>query len=228
MMACHAIYGTHSMRVKILKLMSHSWVFCCHLDAVGCPPLVLFIDRHPSLISSATITMPLTDQVYCLQHLNSNIAQHLWPALGGDWEAFMSEFWAVYRAVSPADFDSKWADLLCCFPIPSVVQYLEEEIYPCRDRWGWAWISTRFTAGIQTNGQPEVENCITKALSGPKMTLFQVFKALVQCSEDQKSDELVQTRQVRSLQALLCFLADLLFSLLTANIRLKFSRCLTQ
>ncbi|KAE9391466.1 hypothetical protein BT96DRAFT_831970 [Gymnopus androsaceus JB14] len=129
--------------------------------------------------------MPLTDQIYCLHHLNGNIAQHLHPALGGDWQQFSSEFWEVYCAVSPHEFDAKWERLLQHFPTPSVVRYLKDKIYPCRDWWAWAWISTRFTAGICTTGWPEVENRITKFLSGPKKTFFQVFKVFVEHSEQQ-------------------------------------------
>ncbi|KAE9395705.1 hypothetical protein BT96DRAFT_1043280 [Gymnopus androsaceus JB14] len=149
---------------------THNWVWRCHLDAAGHPPLCLFINHHPSLIASATITMPLTDQIYCLHHLDGNIAQHLCPALGSEWQNFSSEFWDVYRAVSPSEFDLKWARLLERFPHPTVLRYLEEEIYPCRDRWAWAWIGTRFTAGIRTTGRPEL-------LSGSRKTFFQVFES---------------------------------------------------
>lgn len=175
---------------------THNWVFRNHLDVAGRPPLALFIDRHPSLIASATITMPLTDQIYCLHHLDGNIAQHLRPALGNHWQLFSTEFWEVYRSVSPREFDAKWAQLLRRFPQPTVVRYLEAEIYPCRDRWAWAWIGTRFTAGIRTTGRPEVENRIKKLLSGPKMSFFQVFEAFVKHSESQNADELTRARQV--------------------------------
>ncbi|KAE9386929.1 hypothetical protein BT96DRAFT_838425, partial [Gymnopus androsaceus JB14] len=153
---------------------AHNWVFRQYVDAAGWPPLALFIDRHPSLIASATISMPLTQQFYCLHHLDGNITQHLRPALGGDWESFKSNFWLVYRA-------------------PSVVKYLQSEIYPCRDRWAWAWISTVFTAGIRTTGRPESENRVTKLLSGPKQMFYQVFQALVQRSENQETSSLIRS-----------------------------------
>ncbi|KAJ7438871.1 hypothetical protein FB451DRAFT_1059965 [Mycena latifolia] len=69
------------------------------------------------------------------------------------------------------------------------------DLYQVRDRWAWAWISVIFTAGIRTNGRVEVENRITKAISGPKKTLFQVFTALCDRTEEQQRDENIRVRE---------------------------------
>ncbi|KAJ6485400.1 hypothetical protein C8R47DRAFT_917565, partial [Mycena vitilis] len=44
-------------------------------------------------------------------------------------------------------------------------------------------------AGIRTNGRVEVENRVTKLISGPGKNLFQVFMALNERTAEQKRDE---------------------------------------
>ncbi|KAJ7667377.1 hypothetical protein B0H17DRAFT_1142782 [Mycena rosella] len=94
---------------------------------------------------------------------------------------------------SPAqeDFDAKWDILVGKYP--AARSYLQE-LYLVRDRWAWAWISVLFTAGIRTNGRVEVENRITKAISGPKKTLFQVLNVLNERTLEQQVDEHIRVR----------------------------------
>ncbi|KAJ7159314.1 hypothetical protein C8R43DRAFT_920849, partial [Mycena crocata] len=77
---------------------------------------------------------------------------------------------------------------------PEARSYLQE-LYAVRDRWAWAWISQVFTAGIRTNGRVETENRVTKALSGAKKTLFQVFTALNERTRQQSGTDLIRTRE---------------------------------
>ncbi|KAJ7705934.1 hypothetical protein B0H14DRAFT_2415855 [Mycena olivaceomarginata] len=104
---------------------------------------------------------------------------------------FLQDFWACYRAVSPDDFETKWQILARRYPTARAYQH---DLYQVRDRWAWAWISVVFTAGIRTNGRVEVENHITKVLSGPKKTLFQVFTALNERTQEQQRDENIRVR----------------------------------
>ena len=76
---------------------------------------------------------------------------------------------------------------------PAARHYLDEELHPCREQWAWAWI---FTGGIRTNGCCEVENCITKAIGGPKKTLFQLFNGLNDRTEGQTVQEMSRIRDV--------------------------------
>ncbi|KAJ7454498.1 hypothetical protein FB451DRAFT_1049679, partial [Mycena latifolia] len=52
-----------------------------------------------------------------------------------------------------------------------------------------------FTAGIRTNGRVETENRVTKALSGSKKTLFQVFTALNERTRQQAGQDLIRARE---------------------------------
>ncbi|KAJ7620498.1 hypothetical protein DFH06DRAFT_1010611, partial [Mycena polygramma] len=58
-------------------------------------------------------------------------------------------------------------------------------------------ISIIFTAGIRTNGRVEVENRVTKLISGPGKNLFQVFMALNERTAEQQRDEKVRVRDLR-------------------------------
>jgi hypothetical protein len=172
---------------------THNWVFRCHLESAGTPPESLFSDRHASLIQSAQTTMPLMSHFYCLHHLDGNITTNLRPRLGPDWENFTRDFWAACRAPSPEDFDKLWRALLTRYPTDN--GYLDD-LYQCRDRWAWAWLSTTFTAGIRTNGRAEAENRINKVIGGPKKTLFQLYSALNERTSTQAVSEMIRVREV--------------------------------
>ncbi|KAJ6543450.1 hypothetical protein DFH09DRAFT_928671 [Mycena vulgaris] len=109
-----------------------------------------------------------------------------------DWKAFLEDFWSCYRAVSPEDIDKQWKALVARYPIART--YLHD-LYQVRDRWAWAWVSIIFTGGIRTNGRVEVENRITKVISGAKKNLFQVFTGLNERTEEQNKAELVRVRE---------------------------------
>ncbi|KAJ7205782.1 hypothetical protein GGX14DRAFT_397480 [Mycena pura] len=163
---------------------THNWVFKNHLRSARRPPEVLGSDRHRSLISSVSNTLPLTFHFFCLHHLGGNIDTNLRSVLSSDWDSFKRDFWVVYNAVSPAEFERLWA-----------AKYLDEELYPCRSQWAWAWISNVFTAGVRTTGRVESENRVNKIIGGPKKTLLQLFNGLNERTEDQTSKDLAQVRQ---------------------------------
>lgn len=157
-------------------IASHSWIWRCHLDTALKSPEVVMSDRHPSVIAGIAQVAPLAVHIFCLYHLDGNVAQKLRPSLGAQWSAFSNSFWAAYHAVSPDEFDQHLQILTATYP--AAAGYLNEELYPCRQKWAWAWISSMFTAGVRTNGRIESENCVNKALGGAKTTLLQLFNNL--------------------------------------------------
>lgn len=173
---------------------THNWVLRNHLRSAGRPPEVFGSDRAGSLISSASSTIPLTFHLFCLHHLDGNVATNLRSALGNQWDSFKSDFWVAYRAVSPTEFDRLWRTL--CDRYPAAAGYLESELYPCRSQWAWAWVSNIFTAGVRTTGRVEGENRINKLIGGPKKTNLQLFNGLNERSEDQSTSEMIRVRQV--------------------------------
>ncbi|KAH7903945.1 hypothetical protein BJ138DRAFT_1167358 [Hygrophoropsis aurantiaca] len=136
--------------------------------------------------------MPLTRHLYCLHHLNGNITKNLRHAISADWANFTRDFWAGYRAVSPEEFDRLWAAIVARYPAAD--EYLRE-IYNCRERWAWAWVSHVFTAGVRTNGRVESENRVNKALGGPKKPLLHLFNSLNERTNGQTVQEMIRVRE---------------------------------
>lgn len=143
----------------------HNWVMRCHLDSAGWPLVTFISDRSPSLIVSCTATLPLTDHLYCINHLDGNIKTNLRQCLGNEYSNFMQDFWATYCTVSPEEFERLWNHLAAQYP--AAVHYLNTELYPCHERWAWCWVSFKFTAGTHTNGRIETEG-LTKSLAAPR------------------------------------------------------------
>ena len=107
---------------------------------------------------------------------------------------FKNNFWAVYRAISPEDFDIKWRQLTAQYP--TAQKYLDEELYPCRRQWAWVYVSHKFTCGVRTNGRVEVENRITKAFGGPRKSLKDLFDGLNERTDGQSLQETLRVRDV--------------------------------
>ena len=186
----NAWYALHATE----DLAHHNWVMRCHLDSAGVHPEVFASDRSPSLISSVETTLPLTDHIYCLHHLDGNVTTNVRGGLGAEWGNFQHDFWAAYRAVSPEEFERLWKHLITRYP--STQAYLNSELYPCRERWAWAWVSFKFTAGVRTNGRVEAENRVNKLIGGPKTGLKQLFDRLNERTNGQHVNEMIRVREV--------------------------------
>jgi hypothetical protein len=192
-----AILVMPGMPFKLEKTSQHTHGFSSAITTVPwpiTPPEVLVSDRHGSLIACAAQDLPLTTHIYCLHHLDGNVTTQLRPILGPQWDAFQKVFWTAYRAVSPNEFDRLWRSMTTEYP--SAAEYLNAELYPCRQKWAWAWVSNIFTAGVLTNGRVESENRVNKVLGGPKKTLLQLFNNLNERTDGQTAREMVQARMV--------------------------------
>jgi len=184
----------------------------CHLDSAGWPPVMFISDHLPSLIVLCTAILPLTDHLYCINHLDGNIKTNLCQRLGNEYSNFMQDFWATYCAVSPKEFKRLWNHLAAQYPV--AVHYLNTELYPCHERWAWCWVSFGFTAGTCTNGRIETENRVNKTIGGPKKTLKQLFDGLNNQTDGQTVQEMVRVREVSSMTHVLlyCMVLNLLLS----------------
>ena len=186
----NAWYALHATE----DLAHHNWVMRCHLDSAGTHPEVFASDRSASLISSVEAILPLTDHIYCLHHLDGNVTTNVRGGLGAEWGNFQHDFWAAYRAVSPEEFERLWKHLVTRYP--STQAYLDSELYLCRKRWAWAWVSFKFTAGVRTNGRVEAENRVNKLIGGPKTGLKQLFDRLNERTDGQHVNEMIRVREV--------------------------------
>lgn len=175
---------------------SHEFILQEYLSVIGNRGIeVLATDRQRSLIKAAQKVLPTAYHIYCLYHLKTNINDALRSKVGlSNWSNFMSDFFRVYHAPSATAFDSEYADLLQKWP--AAADYLDANIYPCREHWAWAWISQLFTAGIRTTSRIEAENKVNKSLVGPKDTFFSAYKKLNTRTDEQKEKEIIALRDV--------------------------------
>jgi len=186
----NAWYALHAQE----DVTHHDWVFGCHLQSAGFPPDGLVSDRHRSIIASARRILPLTPHFFCIHHLDSNVETNVRRSLGSHWSEFTQMFWQTYRAVSPEEFDRLWLILVTQFP--SAQQYLQDELYPCRSQWAWAYTSFQFTCGVRTNGRVEGENRVNKLIGGPKKSAMQLFNGLNERTTGQGVQDMIRVRDV--------------------------------
>ena len=123
-------------------------------------------------------------------------------SLGSQWSEFTQMFWKTYRAVSPEEFDRLWLILVTNFP--SARQYLQDELYPCRSQWAWAYTSFQFTCGVRTNGRVEGENRVNKLIGGPKKSAMQLFNGLNERTTGQGVQDMIRVRDVCCQRANYC------------------------
>lgn len=168
------------------------WILQCYLRSAKRPPTTFMSDRHGTLLIVIPIVLPLTDHLFCLSHLLSNIDQNLRRAIGGRWAEFMDKFWKAYRAVSPEMFTERWEALVASFP--EAAAYLTNELWPCRERWAWTFVAHKFTVGSRTNGRVESENRVSKSWSGAKTSLYQLYAATNKRTDGQSLKDMCTVR----------------------------------
>ncbi|CAG8783038.1 24647_t:CDS:2, partial [Gigaspora rosea] len=66
----------------------------------------------------------------------------------------------MHNSPSKQDFESEWELLINSYP--TTRSYLEKTLYSTKKRWALAWISSRFTAGVQSKQRVEGINGIIK------------------------------------------------------------------
>ena len=186
----NAFYALHARE----DVATHSWVLRCYIKHTGIAPEIFGSDRDGALIRSVAEIAPLSYHFYCLHHTQSNVVKHARQHLGGHLGSFLQDFWAAYCAVSPEGFERLWRRLISNYP--PLEDYLHGELYSCREQWAWAWVSTKFTAGIRTTGRVESENRVSKAFAGAKTSAKQLFDLLNERTMQQTSDHLERVRDV--------------------------------
>ena len=122
------------------------WMFR-HLNQYLPPKfLAIFSDRAAAIANAIDTVWPNVFHGICLWHLQKNIVENLSSRLGGRFRAFMRDFWNVYRQGSPAAFYREWTLMFRRWPQAS--DYLQNHIWPDREKWAWAWVGMQFLAGI--------------------------------------------------------------------------------
>jgi len=171
------------------------WMFR-HLNQYLPPKFVaIFSDRAAAIANAIDTVWPNVFHGICLWHLQKNIVENLSSRLGGRFRAFMRDFWNVYRQGSPAAFYREWTLMFRRWPQAS--DYLQNHIWPDREKWAWAWVGMRFLAGIRTTGRVESEHRQHKTAGlGRGSTITDMFEVLNHRTSEQKDRELAARYQV--------------------------------
>lgn len=175
----------------------HTWALDCLFGVLPlCLDRVFFSDFDTGL-ELAVSKRPTSEIAFhgrCLNHLDGNVIKKLAPVLGPLFQSFHEAFWAVYYSISPSAFEQGWTNLLQSYP--AAQPYLQNELWPNRQRWAWAYIATRFTCGVRTSGRVEGENAINKLLGNSKTSAFDLATNLMKRAEDQDELETLRVRRV--------------------------------
>jgi MULE transposase domain len=149
------------------------------------PPTAVFSDHEFALEGALESIWPNTFHGLCLWHIEKNLKENLVSILHNNFLKFMDEFWSVYRAGSKDAFQIAWDNMILQWP--NVQKYLSLHLFPTHTKWAWAWVGTRFLAGLRTSGRVEAEHRITKELGlGANTSLNQLFEILNSRVEYQK------------------------------------------
>ena len=176
-------YALHSSETA----NEHQWALDCLFEVLPiCPDRVFFsdADKGLDLAVSQRLGAEISFHGRCLNHLNGNITRKLVPILGPLFQSFREAFWSVYYSLSPDALQIAWADLIAKYP--TAAPYLQNEIWPDRERWAWTHVATRFTCGVRTSGRVEGENSVNKTLGNVKTTVYSLCIKLIEPAEAQQ------------------------------------------
>jgi len=161
----------------------YEWVIECLLDASNqLAPLIMFVDEDVGMEAACENKLPHTYVMNCIWHLGSlNLAKNLKGTYGNRWSDFAAQFWRARNALTEEEFDHHWSTLERDYVGE---QYGEQSasylarLYNRRQRWAWAWIGSRFTAGIQSTQRVEKIQQIIKREVNSQTSLPDLFTAI--------------------------------------------------
>ncbi|KAE8242619.1 hypothetical protein A4X13_0g7085 [Tilletia indica] len=163
--------------------MSHRWVLRHLKSQMKTAPEVIVSDYDSAFEAAVRHEFPQSMHILCLYHIHANLSKNLGSQLGRRWNRFQNDFWRLYKSPSPSLFDARFKDLVRSYR-PSRT-YLEETLYPIRQKWASCWTMTAFTAGSRTTGRIESENAVSRSFANTSTTLLDLFKRLFQRAEEQ-------------------------------------------
>lgn len=161
----------------------------------------IFTDRGTGIDPAIREVWPNIFHGLCLWHIQKNITENLSGLLNINYVHFKNEFWEVYRMGSPDSFEIAWQRLLNNWP--EAVTYLMDNLYPDKEKWAWAWVGTRFLAGIKTTSRVEAEHKHFKQIGlGRGINFNELFDILTDRSQEQKDQDFLKRYRVRRVLSL--------------------------
>ena len=175
----------------------HGWALdCLFANLPPHPDRNIFSDADKGL--DLAISKRSKDEVAfhgrCLNHLDGNVVKKLAPILGPAFQSFREAFWSMYYSISPAALEAAWEELVTKYP--AAREYLDNELWPDRERWAWTFLGIRFTCGVRTSGRVEGENSVNKRLGDAKTMAYELVTRLIDRADAQHDLEAMRIRKV--------------------------------
>ncbi|CAB5195400.1 unnamed protein product [Rhizophagus irregularis] len=139
-----------------------SWLFASISKATGgLAPSLLYTDADPAMIAAARSSWPATKHHFCLFHIRKNLEKHFLSKYHGEkWKKFFATFCSTRNSRVESIFEERWTTLLNEYP--DAKNYLQRQLYPCREAWALCFTHRAFNAGIQNTQRVESYNGIIK------------------------------------------------------------------
>lgn len=113
------------------------------------------------MIAAASSTWSTTKHHFCLFHIQKNLEKHFLGKYGGEkWKKFFGEFCHVRNSHVESIFEEKWNALLQNYA--DAANYLQCQLYPCREAWVLCFTHRAFNAGAQSTQRVKCYNGIIK------------------------------------------------------------------
>lgn len=143
-------------------------------------PGVVMIDAEAAMEAACRTVLPDTRIVRCIWHLTAqNLPRNLSSRLGKDnFPLFKKAFWIARNTITEREFEIQWDRLVERFgDNPEVTSYLTRLKGSCR-QWAWAWVGSRFTAGMQSTQRVERTHAAIKSYLKRGSTVKELFEAI--------------------------------------------------
>ena len=139
-----------------------AWLFTSLSKATGGSiPTLLYTDADPAMIAAVNNTWPTTKHHFCLFHIRKNLEKHFLSKFRGEkWKKFFGSFCYARNSRVESIFEERWATLLQEYT--DAANYLQRQLYPCREAWVLCFTHRAFNAGIQSTQRVESYNGIIK------------------------------------------------------------------
>ena len=124
-------------------------------------PCLFYTDANPTMIAAVNTSWPTTKHHFCLFHIRKNLEKHfLGKYCGEKWSNFFAAFCHARNSRVESIFEERWAALLAEYA--DAANYLQRQLYRCREAWALCFTHRTFNAGIQSTQRIESYNDIIK------------------------------------------------------------------
>lgn len=118
-------------------IVDYVWQYSCFLASTGIAMKALLIDADLGATAATQVTYPTPRRSGACGIIYQNLAKHIRPKLGADYDGFTKDFANAQRQISQEAFWGLWGLLQTRYP--SAIEYLDAHLTPNVELWAsWA------------------------------------------------------------------------------------------